>query len=131
MLDFQQKKKLRKAMYSKVVLLILSIVVLFLGNATWNVYQKYSDARGNEEVASIELKKLQERENDLSADIERLNTERGIEEELRKRFGVAKKGEEVMIIVEPVTEEEGGIGSGEEQKKGFWRSLLRVFTGGE
>ncbi|MEK7152202.1 MAG: hypothetical protein AAB773_02105, partial [Patescibacteria group bacterium] len=62
MLDFQQKKKLRKAMYSKVVLFILSIVALFLGNATWNVYQKYSEARQNEEIVSNEIQKLQERE---------------------------------------------------------------------
>ena len=79
-------------MYSKVVLFILSIVALFLGNATWNVYQKYSEARQNEEIVSNEIQKLQERERDLSVDIARLNTERGVEEELRKRFGVAKKG---------------------------------------
>ncbi len=109
----------------------MGIIALFLGNATWNVYQKYSEARGNERIVSNELRKLQERERDLSADIERLNTERGVEEELRKRFGVAKKGEEVMIIVEPVVGEEEGIDGGEGQEKGFWRSLLQVFTGGE
>ncbi|MCR4330390.1 MAG: septum formation initiator family protein [Patescibacteria group bacterium] len=130
MLDFQQKKKLRKAMYSKGVLLVLGIIVLFLGNATWNVYQKYSEARGNEENVLNELRKLQERESDLSADIERLNTQRGVEEELRKRFGVAKEGEEVMIIVEPVVSDEGSIDDGV-QKEGFWSSLFHIFTGGE
>ncbi len=131
MLDFQQKKKLRKAMYSKVVLFILSIVALFLGNATWNVYQKYSEARQNEEIVSNEIQKLQERERDLSVDIARLNTERGVEEELRKRFGVAKKGEEVMVIVEPTVLDGQNIAANEGQKKGFWRSLFYVFTGGE
>ncbi|MEK7555668.1 MAG: septum formation initiator family protein [Patescibacteria group bacterium] len=131
MLDFQQKKKLRKAMYSKVVLFILSIVALFLGNATWNVYQKYSEARQNEEIVSNEIQKLQERERDLSVDIARLNTERGVEEELRKRFGVAKKGEEVMVIVEPTVLDGQNIVDNEGQKKGFWRSLFYVFTGGE
>lgn len=131
MLDFQQKKKLRKAMYSKVVLFILSIVALFLGNATWNVYQKYSEARQNEEIVSNEIQKLQERESDLSVDIARLNTERGVEEELRKRFGVAKKGEEVMVIVEPTVDDGQNIAANEGQKKGFWRSLFHVFTGGE
>lgn len=131
MLDFQQKKKLRKAMYSKVVLFILSISALFLGNATWNVYQKYSEARQNEEIVSNEIQKLQERESDLSVDIARLNTERGVEEELRKRFGVAKKGEEVMVIVEPTVDDGQNIAANEGQKKGFWRSLFHVFTGGE
>ena len=131
MLDFQQKKKLRKAMYSKVVLFILSISALFLGNATWNVYQKYSEARQNEEIVSNEIQKLQERESDLSVDIARLNTERGVEEELRKRFGVAKKGEEVMVIVEPTVLDGQNIVDNEGQKKGFWRSLIGIFTGGE
>lgn len=109
---------------------MLGITALFLGNATWNVYQKYGEAQGNEETVLNELMKLQERESDLSADVERLNTERGVEEELRKRFGVAKKGEEVMIIVEPVVSDEGSIDDGD-QKEGFWSSLLHVFTGGE
>ena len=131
MLDFQQKKKLRKAMYSKGVLLVLSIVVVFLGNATWNVYQKYSEARGNNEIAVNELWKLQQRESDLSSDIERLKNERGIEEELRKRFGVAKEGEEVIVIVEPTDGDKNDLKGDGEEKKGFWRSLIGIFTGSE
>jgi len=126
MLDFQQKKKLRKTLYSRGMLVMLSIVTIFLGNAAWNVFQKYREARENRELAAQELQKLEERESGLSADIERLSTERGVEEELRKRFGVAKEGEEVIVVVDPPAPEGGGE-SGESTSRGLWQRFLGIF----
>jgi len=126
MLDFQQKRKLRKTAYSKVTFLVLFVLVVLLGHATWNVYQKYAEAKASEDRVSQNLAELKEREISLSADIERLNTERGVEEEVRKRFGAVKEGEQVVVIVDPEGAEEL-LKQGAEREYNWWQKFLRVF----
>ena len=47
-----------------------------------------------------DLNALKARAEVLEGDIEHLQSDRGLEEELRSRFDVAKEGEQVIIIVE-------------------------------
>lgn len=47
-----------------------------------------------------ELEALQQRAQALEANVDHLMDERGIEEELRNRFDVAKEGEQVVIILD-------------------------------
>ena len=86
--------------FSKAALVVLFIVVLFAGNAAWNMYQKYKESKDFKDRALAELQELEKREQNLTEDIEKLQTERGVEEELRKRFGIVKEGEEVVIVID-------------------------------
>lgn len=47
-----------------------------------------------------EYQYLLEKKESLEADIQRLNTQRGREEEYRRRFNVSKEGESVIRIIE-------------------------------
>jgi len=60
----------------------------------------------------------------LREEIERLSTERGIEQEVRSKFEVGKDGEEMIIIVDN-PEDEGF--SNKEIKKTFWQKVFSWF----
>lgn len=127
MRDFKQKKKIQKRVYSKGVLIILAISTVFLGNAVWNVYQKYMEAAEKTAIAKTQLKKLEERELQLSASLASLKTSQGVEKELREKFGVVKDGEEMILIID--AEKNGQntpVGSGNAVSRA-WRAVLDFF----
>lgn len=124
--DFQKKRKIHNRIYSKATILLLIIVAIFLGRATWNMYttKKQSDedlSRVKDELISLEL-----HQQALVADITRLQTEKGKEEEIRTKFNVAKEGETVVMLLDnetpvpPIVEEEGFFGK-------VWSGLVSVF----
>lgn len=100
MASFGKKKKITDYLYSKPTLAVLGIIAVFMA---FSVYQRFSVER---EMAArrveMEMKKqeLIERKAELQTKVEYLSGERGIEEEIRKHFDVAKDGEQVVIIVD-------------------------------
>jgi cell division protein FtsB len=104
MLDFKQKNRVRRALYAKPTIIALVIVFLFVANGAWGMYQKSTTSITNKNSAEGELSSLKSREIELSQDIVNLSTDRGIEEEIRERFMVAKEGESVMVIANPKEE---------------------------
>src|SRR3989344_5385333 len=81
MLDFQQKRKVKSFMYNRVTLAVLLVVVLFVLNSTWSVYQKKRESERLKNVALGNVENLRGRNSELQVKIERLGTEVGIEEE--------------------------------------------------
>ncbi len=100
MLEFQQKKKVRKILYSPVVLMILAIVFVILAHALWGVYQKVQISATNLEREQIEFDKLSSREKSLASSIDYLKTDQGVESEIRSKFKLVKDGEKVAVIVD-------------------------------
>lgn len=77
----------------------MAAVLVLMSLAAFNIYKKYRESSENRKRAQGELESLEQRNRELSSRIERLKTERGLEEEIRKKFNVAKEGEGVVIIV--------------------------------
>ena len=82
------------------IALALFVVILFLAQSVWGVWQKNAVARGARNEAATELSNLKERHGDLNKRVSRLETPRGEEEELRRNFPVVQVGEKVIIIVD-------------------------------
>ncbi len=98
-------------------LLLLLVWLLFL---FWGIFRKEEVARHAAEDTRRQLAALEVREKTLKANIDDLRTERGQEASLRETYGVAKPGEEVIIVV-PADE-------GEPIKEAsWWRNLLAAF----
>jgi len=82
--------------------LSILVLVVLIGFLSMSVYERYTTLR---EIAhkrvlkEEELHLLQEQQAALQANVEHFNEGRGVEEELRKRFDVAKEGEQVVVIV--------------------------------
>lgn len=107
MRDFQRKRKIRKVLYSKGVLFLLLLLLLFIGKATWNLYAKERESRANLTRVEAELQNLNLREARLRGDIARLEGPEGIETEIREQFQVAKPGERMVVLVNKEEPEPG------------------------
>lgn len=100
MFDFHEKRKIRKVLYSKVVFIILLFIAVLLSTSAYSRFIVAQQTKERLEDRRIDLKALETRAEVLGSKVEHLENERGIEEELRNRFDVAKEGEQVVIILE-------------------------------
>jgi len=99
MLEFQEKRRFRKILYSKITLVILIILIAVALNAVWRIYKKQHITKINLLKTATVYEELQTREKMLSSEIERLKTEAGKEEEIREKYGLVKPGEEVIVVI--------------------------------
>lgn len=104
-MKFGKQNKYKNIIYSKVTILVLLVLVVFLGRSVWERFQIERDMAARATQAQAELDELSARKDDLEARVEYLEGERGIEEEVRKNFDVAKDGEQVIILMGNVEEE--------------------------
>jgi cytoskeletal protein RodZ len=126
MREFQDKRKVRRVLYSKTVLVVLFILIVLLFRGTWNVYVKAKESKHQSEISKQELATVQARHNFLNKEIEHLDTAIGKEDEIRQNFQVAKEGEEIAVIVEATStvntevEEQGAL-------KKVWNKFIHIF----
>lgn len=107
----------------KIVIFFGLLILLFaLINSVFGVYSKKKNAQVALLKMQEELKSLEEREMFLNSSLERLETEEGIDFEIRRKLNVALQDEEVAIIVNEEVEEEVLP-----QEKTFWQKVKSVF----
>lgn len=123
-MEFQEKRRLKRFLYSKFTLAVLVIFIGLLLNAIWGVYQKQKLAKDNSDKVATALESLTSREEALSEEISRLKQSDGLEEEIRKKYGLVKPGEEVIMIVSK-GEEESLLSP--KPSVGFWQKMLGWF----
>ena len=111
MREFQEKRKIRRFLYSKKMVILLLLVTALLCFSTIKVYLKSKNAISKSEETKKELTDLEKRKAGLEKDVNRFNTESGLEEEIRKNLNVQKPGEKVLVIVDK-SAENGKIESG-------------------
>ncbi len=122
MFDFYKKRRLKKFIHSKPFLGGIGVLVGLMFFATFNAYKKEQNAKEQQKEISAALSLLEERKAKLENDIEKLDTKRGIEEELRNRYELGKEGEEALVFVEEEKKEEKQIKK--EEEMGFWKKLF-------
>ncbi len=81
------------------VIAVLAALVLWLSFLVIGIFHKEQTARITVADTRAQLAALDARKAVLSATVTDLDTERGQEASMRETFGVAKPGEEVIIIV--------------------------------
>jgi len=126
MYDFRQKQKVRKVLFSKITVIALTVIVAFVGLKTWGIYKKERLSREMLEEAKVTHGELSMRALALSGDLERLNTDIGFEEVVRDRYGVARKGESVVVLLDDDT---GDVF--EEDEAETWWEKVKGFFGAE
>ena len=120
----QHKRGWMDILQSRPVLLVLSIMVLIFAWSVFGFLGKMQTTRENRQMAESQLIELEKAKEKLSSDIAKLKTDEGVEESIRKKFGLAKEGEGVIIIVgdnqkqTTPAEESGGFWT-------FWADLFR------
>ena len=117
----RQKKKHSLKRYG--ITLGLIVLIVFLVGPVWSVYQKERAVRAEKSEAVGELEALLARKAFLEAEVARLSSKRGIEEEVRTKFPVAQPGEEVIVVVD----EEETATSSVNVSSGLWRKARNLF----
>lgn len=121
---FGKKKSYTDWLYTKPVVLFLAALIIFMGVAVFGRFGVEREMYARRIAAEEELTKAEARKADLEEEVLYLEGERGIEEEIRKHFDVAREGETVVILTgEEVPEEGHNIPEPEPPKRWyqFWR----------
>jgi len=124
MREFSRKRKVRQFMFSIPVLILLFIILFFVAKGSWGVYKKYSLSKSELENSQSDLAVLEEKKQTIETKIEKLQTETGIEKEIRSKFDVAREGEKLIVIVEDKVAEEIVV-----EKKGFFGNFFTTIGG--
>ena len=109
--------------YSRPVLIFLGLLVLLFAWGVIGFIGKMQTTRENREIAENKVAELEKQKQLLSADITKLQTEEGVEESIREKFGLVKEGESVIVVVEDKNTSE----SVDEEKGGFFNFLKNLF----
>ncbi len=87
--------------------LFLAVLFLVLAWAVWGIARKEEIARSAVDDRKSELAVLNERKAIFEQNLEELGSARGQEATLRQNHGVARPGEEIIIVVPPKEDELG------------------------
>lgn len=122
----KQRQKTRSWLYSKVTVAALAILLLLLIRPTWRIFMKSIESKNNLQQAESELADLESRKHELVRDVAYLNTDHGRDQEIRSKFGVAREGETMVVIVRNDIE----MGPVEPTSEpGFFRKIWSGFLG--
>ncbi|MFA6514805.1 MAG: septum formation initiator family protein [Candidatus Paceibacterota bacterium] len=112
--------------HSPLALILLFLVLIFFGYRIIDLIQKERETSQKKELILDQIDSLKQRQNSLSKDISKINTEEGKEEIIREKYQVAKDGEKMVIIVDEVVKDDSVEGRGNEGH-GFWNWIKRIF----
>jgi cell division protein FtsB len=124
---FSLRKKRNFWYYAKTgpALLALSVAFVFVGRAAFRIYEKERVSGDDLTKTESQYKEYSLRAATLESEIARLKSNRGVEEEIRNKFRLAKDGEKMVVIVEP---KEISTSTPEVKKDGLWERFVNFFT---
>lgn len=106
------------------------LIALLLSQSVYGRYVIEREMAEKRDARATELEVITGRAEALQAKVEHLKNERGIEEEIRGRFDVAKEGERVVILLEDKEATgtpgmpEREINTAEGETKGLFETLM-------
>lgn len=99
MFDFHEKRKIRSWLFSYPAIAVLLILSFFLAGSVHERYQKERETAAKRDERAAELDALRARTDALEAQVAFMQSERGIEEEIRSRYDAVRDGERMVVIV--------------------------------
>lgn len=85
-----------KSLGGVLVLLVITVIAV---RAAWGMYGKFAGAAQSDALAQKELTVLQLQQAQMAASVDSFATPRGMEAQVRERYGVVKPGEGQIQIV--------------------------------
>ena len=111
-------------MQSKPVLALLGIMILVFAWSVFGLVGKMQETIRNKRVAEEKIQELQKEKAELLSNINQLKTDKGVEASIREKFGLAKDGEGVVVVVDdqnsPKTDTEN-------KSAGFFSKIMNWF----
>ncbi len=100
MFDFQQKRKMKSIVASRVTQALFLILAIFVLISAYNRYLIARDMDERRSAVESEIEALETRRQSLEKEVNYLTNERGIEAELRRQFDITREGEQLIIILD-------------------------------
>ena len=88
-----------KFWHSPLSLMLLFLILTLFSYRMISLIQKERETERNKISELNKIDELHSRQDNLSKDIDKLNTSEGIEESVRDKFQVVKPGEKMVVIV--------------------------------
>lgn len=118
-------KKSNKFWHSPLMLIVLFLVLVLFAYNMVGLLKKERETSKNKASELSKIEELRKREATLSSEIEKLNTEYGVEESIREKFQVVKPDEKMVVIVEE--KEKVSILEKDSKDHSFWGYVKKVF----
>ena len=100
MRNFQRQKVWKSFVESRPVLVLLGIIILLFAWNIWGLWGRMQETERNKKSAEDKISSLELQKQDLSTEINNLQTEQGKEKVFRENFGLAKTGENEIVILD-------------------------------
>ena len=100
MRNFQRKQIWRDVIESKPVLILLGVGILVFAWSVFGLWNKMEDTTKNKKIVENQITSLEQQKEKLTSDINSLNTDEGKEKVFRENFGLAKAGENEIVILD-------------------------------
>lgn len=123
MRNFQEKRGWRNIVQSKPFLMLFGIIILFF---SWNVFtfwNKMQETVKNKKIIEDRIALLEKQKENISSEIDSLNTNEGKEKYFREDLGLAKEGENMTVVVEEKNPPKVPI----KDSSSFWSFLMGWF----
>src|SRR3990167_7471229 len=96
-----RRRHIVRLLWRRLGIVALLILVLVAASGVWSVYQKERESLQLRSEAESQYNMLSQQQTQLQSDIANLETDRGKEAALRQQYAVGKKGEGLIVIVDP------------------------------
>ena len=111
-------------MQSKFFLMFLGVIILFFFFSMFSFMNKMEETIRNKKTTEDKITELEKSKSKLNSDIAKLKTEEGIEDNIRNKFGLAKEGENMILIIDDKNQTEM---SKDSESTSFWSILKGWF----
>jgi cell division protein FtsB len=101
MARFEKRREQQSIIYNRVTVAILAVLVVVLGFSVYSVFEKRHEAALNAKNAQYEVATLTERKSTMQSQIDKLQTDAGVEGAIRDKYRASKDGEGLVVIVDP------------------------------
>lgn len=105
-------------------MVLLFLLLVFFAWTVIGFMGKLESTAENRRLAQEKVNELKKQKEDLSSEITRLGTQSGVEADIREKFGLAKPGEGVIVIVD---DKSASSAEAMPKQSGFWDFLSNLF----
>ena len=124
MQELRQRQKIKRRLYSTPSLIFFTIIALLLIRGTFGVVEKELESSSKMNALNASKQSLVSRQAELKSSIDSIQTDAGIEKEIKEKFNVSKTGEHVVVIVDPKPIASSSIPNLTPWYKKLWNSIM-------
>lgn len=100
MKNLKEQNKISKILISWPFIIILFVIVVIFIINLFSFSRKMQESIKNKEIVEQRIIEINKNKEKLQNNIKKLQSENGIEENIRENFGLIKEGEGVVVIVD-------------------------------